>query len=219
MSLNSTTVAVANSFNLEDGAELAAVFVACLVFAHAYVLHRVLSVNVLRTNLSTARGLGLKMFIMTFPVTFATMLGLRSTTLSLNNACWELVPYSYLIRCVCIRTTFTLYHHMTLLSPPIIPWYYHHHHQVHHPHYTPVLPAACLHCVQVVHLLRPAPEATPTLPSLDLCVPHGACPDACGLDVGPQAWHPVAWRVHCGLRRRLGPRPRRQHLGVPDTGV
>lgn len=94
---NTTTSVVENTFNLEDRPELACIFFVVLLLSHVYVAARVTALVALQRQLGLASS-RLKVLVATFPVTFATILAVRTTTHGLNNACWELVPYSYLIR-------------------------------------------------------------------------------------------------------------------------
>ena len=88
---------VENTFNLEDRPALAAVFFVFLVAAHVFVAARLLAFRVLKRQLGLV-SIRLKSVVAAVPVTFATILAVRTANHKLNNACAELVPYSYLVR-------------------------------------------------------------------------------------------------------------------------
>jgi len=88
---------VENTFNLQDKPDLASIFFVTLMLCHLYVASRLLALRALERQLQLT-STRLKMLVTAFPVTFATMLAVRTSTHALNNACEELVPYSYVIR-------------------------------------------------------------------------------------------------------------------------
>lgn len=94
---NATAAATENTFNLEDRPQLASVFFVCLLAAHVYVGARVLALMALRRHLQL-QSVTVKIVLAAASVSFATVLALRTVNHALNNACAELVPYSYLVR-------------------------------------------------------------------------------------------------------------------------